>query len=280
MLKADLHIHTTTSDGVFTPSKVVLRAKEKGLQLIAVTDHDAIGGIAQAKKCAADQGIQVLSGVELSCGGSAEIHVLGYGFDENNQILHEFLQNMRDERKSRADKILHKLDQIGFPVNLPETDDTTAVGRPMIARAMMARGYVSSVQEAFDRYLNRGCPAYVARQELDVCKAITLLRSLGAVPVLAHPSLIKLPPEEINIRFREWIDAGLMGIEIYHPAMYECHKALWEKTARENCMLITGGSDFHAIGDSHADIGAITRYWNNCSEDAEKLLNAIDQLKN
>ena len=191
MLKADLHIHTTTSDGVFTPSKVVLRAKEKGLQLIAVTDHDAIDGIAQAKKCAADQGMQVLSGVELSCGGSAEIHVLGYGFDENNQILHAFLQNMRDERKSRADKILHKLDQIGFPVNLPETDDTTAVGRPMIARAMMARGYVSSVQEAFDRYLNRGCPAYVARQELDVCKAITLLRSLGAVPVLAHRIMMR-----------------------------------------------------------------------------------------
>ena len=280
MLKADLHIHTTASDGVYTPSKVVLRAKEKGVQLLAVTDHDTIGGISEAKTAGENLGITILPGVELSAGGKAEVHILGYGIDENNGELNAFLKDMRSERAQRAERIMQKLSELNLPVEIAHTEDHSSIGRPLIARAMMAKGYVRSVQEAFEKYLGSGCPAYVPRRKLDVTDAIALLKKAAAVPVLAHPSQIHMPESDVLDCVDSWIDAGLMGIEIYHPSMYFEHRQRWGALAEARGMLITGGSDFHALGDKHADIGAMMPYWNNCSEDAEKLMHAVDQMKN
>jgi len=280
MLKADLHIHTTASDGVYTPSKVVLRAKEKGVQLLAVTDHDTICGISEAKAAGENLGVEILPGVELSAGGKAEVHILGYGIDENNGKLNAFLKDMKTERAQRAEKIMQKLSELNLPVEIAHNEDHSSIGRPLIARAMMARGYVHSVQEAFEKYIGSGCPAYVPRRKLDVTEVIALLKSIGAVPVLAHPSQIRMPESDVFAYIDTWIDAGLMGIEIYHPSMYFEHRQLWGAFAEERGMLVTGGSDFHALGDKHADIGAMMSYWNNCSEDAEKLMQAVDQMKN
>ena len=279
MLKADLHIHTTASDGVYTPSKVVLRAKEKGVQLLAVTDHDAVSGLAEAKAVGGQLGIQILPGVELSAGGKAEVHILGYGIDENNGELNDFLMNVRNERVQRAAKIIQKLTELGLPIEIPHTEENASVGRPLIARAMMTRGYVRSVQEAFEKYLGSGCPAYVPRRKLDVTEAIALLKRVGAIPVLAHPSQIRMDEKEVLTSIESWIDTGLMGIEIYHHSMYFEHRQFWGAFAEKRGLLITGGSDFHALGDKHADIGAMMPYWNNCSEDAERLLLAVDQVK-
>ena len=282
MLQADLHIHTTASDGVFTPSKVVLRAKQKGVQLLAITDHDTVEGLTEACDCAQAQGIQLIPGVELSAGGQAEVHVLGYGVSAKNARLCKFLSDMQNERLHRAATILEHLKKLNMPLNLDEITDETnsALGRPLIARAMVNRGYVHSVQQAFDQYLNQGRPAYVARKKLDVADAVTLLKEVGAVPVLAHPSLIRMAAADLKNAVHDWLDAGLMGVEIYHPAMTQYDRMYWLSFARKHDLLVTGGSDFHAIGDKHADIGDMTPLWNNCSEDAEKLLSAVSEAKN
>ena len=281
MLKADLHIHTTASDGVFTPSKVVLRAKEKHVNLLAITDHDCIFGISEAKACAAKMDMQIISGVELSTGGGAEVHVLGYGIDENNEKLNAFLQEMRCERRERAAKICQKLKEIGKPIELPEEymNGNLALGRPQIARAMMAKGYVSSVQQAFEKYIGSGCPAYVERRKIATADAVRFLRDIDCVPVLAHPSLIRMTEEEMNSAISSWIDAGLMGVEIYHPAMFESHREKWRPIAKKYNLLITGGSDFHAPGDKHAEIGEMIPGWKTCNEDAERLLDAVRNAK-
>ena len=282
MLQADLHIHTTASDGVFTPSKVVLRAKQKGVQLLAITDHDTVEGLTEACDCAQAQGIQLIPGVELSAGGQAEVHVLGYGVSAKNARLCKFLSDMQNERLHRAATILEHLKKLNMPLNMDEITDETnsALGRPLIARAMVNRGYVHSVQQAFDQYLNQGRPAYVARKKLDVADAVTLLKEVGAVPVLAHPSLIRMAAADLKNAVHDWLDAGLMGVEIYHPAMTQYDRMYWLSFARKHDLLVTGGSDFHAIGDKHADIGDMTPLWNNCSEDAEKLLSAVSEAKN
>lgn len=282
MLQADLHIHTTASDGVFTPSKVVLRAKQKGVQLLAITDHDTVEGLTEACDCAQAQGIQLIPGVELSAGGQAEVHVLGYGVSAKNVQLCKFLSDMQNECLHRAATILEHLKKLNMPLNMDEITDETnsALGRPLIARAMVNRGYVHSVQKAFDQYLNQGRPAYVARKKLDVADAVTLLKEVGAVPVLAHPSLIRMAAADLKNAVHDWLDAGLMGVEIYHPAMTQYDRMYWLSFARKHDLLVTGGSDFHAIGDKHADIGDMTPLWNNCSEDAEKLLSAVSEAKN
>ena len=276
MLQADLHIHTTASDGVFTPSKVVLRAKEKGISLLAVTDHDTVAGLEEAKSCALANGMQFLPGVELSAGGKAEVHVLGYGVKDDNERLNAFLADMRNERMERAAQMLEKLRALHMPLEMSDIprDENNALGRPLIARAMIAKGYVQSVQQAFDQYLGSGRPAYVPRRKIEVSEAVSLLSDIGAVPVLAHPSLIRMEAAELKTAVCEWLDAGLRGIEIYHPAMTHESRMTWLSFAHRHQLLVTGGSDFHAIGDKHADIGEMVAGWKNCSEDAEKLLDA------
>lgn len=281
MLQADLHIHTTASDGVFTPSKVVLRAKEKGVNLLAVSDHDTVAGLKEANSCALANDMQFLPGVELSAGGNAEVHVLGYGVTDDNRRLNAFLSDMRNERLERAEKILKKLCLLKMPLEMSDiaSDENSALGRPLIARAMIEKGYVHSVQQAFDQYLGSGQPAYVPRRKIEVRDAVALLADIGAVPVLAHPSLIRMTDSELKAAVSDWINAGLMGIEIYHPAMPHESKMHWLSFARKHQLLITGGSDFHAIGDKHADIGEMIAGWKNCSEDAQRLLDAVRAAK-
>lgn len=281
MHKADLHIHTTASDGVYSPSKVVLRAKEKGVDLLAITDHDCISGIEEAKQCAKSMSIHVLSGVEIGTGDNSETHVLGYGVNTHDAALSAYLQKMRDDRRERAAKICGKLSELGMPICLPAAslDGSKALGRPQIARAMLEKGYVSSVQEAFERYLGRDCPAYVPRGRIETVDAIHFLRDIGAVPVLAHPCQIRMADDALMYQFSEWLDAGLAGVEIYHPSMNQADRIRWMSIAQKHRLLITGGSDFHAPGDKHADIGDMIPLWENCSEDAEWLLKAVHAAK-
>lgn len=281
MHRADLHIHTTASDGVYTPSKVVLRAKEKGVNFLAITDHDCIAGIDEACQYAKLHDIRVISGVELSTGNNAETHVLGYGVNQTDPRLNAFLKQMREDRKERAQKICEKLIALQMPVSLPNEylAGDKALGRPQIARAMMERGYVGSVQEAFEKYLGSNCPAYVPRKKVETLQAIRLLREIGAVPVLAHPCQIHMSENALAKEFSKWLDAGLMGIEIYHPSMSPAYRLKWKQIANQYHLVITGGSDFHAPGDKHADIGEMINAWNTCNEDVERLMEAVQMVK-
>ena len=160
-LQTDLHIHTTASDGVLAPSQVVFRAKERGLTCLAVSDHDTIAGVAEAQRAAAQAGIILVPAVELSTGGEQEIHILGYGVPQGDARLEAFLSRMAQERMTRADRMLEKLAALGMPLTKNEIPVKSGgvIGRPQIARAMIARGYAASVQEAFDRYRAIAQPA-------------------------------------------------------------------------------------------------------------------------
>lgn len=280
-LQTDLHIHTTASDGVLAPSQVVFRAKERGLTCLAVSDHDTIAGVAEAQRAAAQAGIILIPAVELSTGGEQEIHILGYGVPQGDARLEAFLSRMAQERMTRADRMLEKLAALGMPLDQAEIPVKSGgvIGRPQIARAMLARGYAASVQEAFDRYLGKGCPAYVPREMLEPSKAIALLRSLRAVPVLAHPGLLGWSDDMLAQALPAWIQAGLLGMEVYHPAHLPDQFDKWAACAHRHHLLVTGGSDFHAEGDKHADLGAMRAHWPGMHADTQRLLDTIETLK-
>lgn len=281
MYYADLHIHTTASDGVFTPSQVVLHAKEKGLSLMAVSDHDSIRGVEEARSAASQAGIGLILAVEISTGAEGEIHVLGYGVRSDSRALNALFAEMAQEREARAAEIIRRLCRLGLKLTMEEipAEQGAVKGRAQIARALLQKGYVSEMQEAFDRYIGAGCPAYVPRIERDTKEMIALLRSERAIPVLAHPGLIKTTLSKMLSAIDVWKEAGLMGMEVYHPAHFPDQFAVWYNAARKRSLLVTGGSDFHQIGDRHADVGDMCRHWPSCRQDAEALLAQLSLLK-
>lgn len=283
MLKyqSDLHIHTTASDGVLSPSQVVLRAKACGVNCMAISDHDSLGGIVEGEKAALSAEITLIPAVELSTGGEQEIHILGYGVPLANERLQSFLDDMSRERIERADEILAKLADFGISLKLSQipVGRGGVIGRPQIARAVIAHGYASDMNEVFERFLGNGKPAYVPRAYLDPADAIALLRSVNAVPVLAHPGLMNWTEEKLESTLPAWIDAGLLGLEVYHPAHLPNFFEKWLNCAERHHLLVTGGSDFHDDGSSHAPLGAMRCHWAKMHEDTLCLMNMIDSLK-
>lgn len=280
MRRPDLHLHTTASDGIYAPAQVAYLAQKADITFFSVTDHDTVDGIPEASKAANERGIAFVPGVEISTEGDAEVHVLGYGVDAQSPRLAAFFQQMAQERVDRARKMARKLDVLGHPVDIEEiiAKAGSSVGRPHLARALMQDGVVGSVQEAFEKYLGSRCPAYVPRERLAASEAIALLRREGAVPVLAHPALIPWPMERLLPLIKAWQEAGLMGIEVYHPANSAIYPSL-DRLARQRGLLVTGGSDFHD-GVGHGQIGETITAWPTACEDAWALYSAVRQDKN
>lgn len=281
MYRADLHIHTTASDGVFTPSQVVLRAKERGVNTLSISDHDAVSGLQEGIRAGNECGMLVIPGLEISAGGDKEIHILGYGVPCDNAALNTFLSDMKQDRIDRAVKMVKKLCDIGLPLSIDDipVEKNAVIGRPRIARAMIAKGYIKNVNEAFERYIGSGCPAYVGRTPIDVCGAVRLLRSVGAVPVLAHAGLLKMDDDTFAQNLKQWMDAGLMGMEVYHPSHLPDQLGKWAQIAKDNRLLVTSGSDFHDPGDKHGEIGQMLAYWQHADEDMARLLSAMEETK-
>lgn len=277
MYRADLHIHTTASDGVFAPSQVVLRAKEHGVNLMAVSDHDSILGIGEAAEEAKRHEILLISAVEISTGDEGNIHVLGFGVRQDSQKLNALFSEMALERETRAERIVEKLNKIGLPLTMADipAGKGAVKGRAQIARALLSKGYISTMQEAFDCYIGSGCPAYVGRTRRDTGDMIALLKEEGALPVLAHPGLMRMDRGIAERNIAVWKSRGLAGIEVYHPAHADSEFPYWHGVARKLGLLVTGGSDFHQPGDKHADIGEMLACWSSCDQDARALLKAL-----
>lgn len=238
----DLHVHTSASDGKYSPTEVVQQALASGMSAIAITDHDTLGGIGEALAAASGTLLQVIPGVEISTDApSSEVHILGYFVDQDNPTLNRWLHDFQDSRLDRARRILARLSRLGLPLNLGRVEEMAnggSVGRPHIAGAMVERGYVSSVHEAFDRYIGRNRPAYVPRRKVTPAEAIELVRGAHGVPVLAHPRHIRELVPGLAA-------AGLMGIEAYYVGYsYEDTGELVE-LAQKHGLITTGGSDFH-----------------------------------
>lgn len=274
IIKPDLHIHTTASDGIRSPSRIVSMAKEKGLNCIAITDHDTFSGLLEAEKAVHEQGMILVPGVEISTGGAEEIHILGLGVKPERDKLQAMLDRMTVERFRRFRTMGERLHRIfGMDLNMDRIIETAgdSIGRPHLARAMIEKGYVKTVAEAFEKYISRGKPAYVPREKLAPTEAITMLKESGAVPVVAHPMLIKWPMEKFLSILDEWQKAGLMGMEVYHPSN-RGHYAELNRIARERGLLVTGGSDYHDDESAHGQLGETVSEWPTHDEDAKKLL--------
>jgi len=248
---ADLHVHTNYSDGQLRPEEVIKRAAQAGLRAISVTDHDNVAAVEVAQQQGEKYGVEVMAGVELSATfGRLDVHILGYGFDIRDPNILGYLQLFREERTKRAQKILEKLGRLGIRLSFESVRQRAgkgSIGRPHIAHVMAEEAYVFSYQEAFDKYLAEGRPAYVPKYKITAQEAIEIIHSAGGLTCVAHPGL-GVTPEVMA----ELIRVGIDGIETIHPKHSPTQTCYYEEVATKHGLLQTGGSDYH--GDSRSDI--------------------------
>ncbi|PSB18507.1 phosphatase [filamentous cyanobacterium CCP1] len=245
----ELHCHTTHSDGTLTPAQLVEAALAAGVKVLAITDHDTLSGWDEAFT-AAGSAVEIVPGLELSTvWNGRSLHILG--FYPDREKLQTPLQERIAGRHRRAQQMLEKLADLGYPIDLPALESNMAPGRPHIAAALVNAGYVQSMQEAFDRFLGDEQPAYVEYEKFSAIEGIRLLRSCHAVPVWAHPYLFRGGTVEQVLP--ELVEAGLMGIEVYHPSHSTEQRQRLEALCQEYRLLMTGGSDFHAPSSNQAD---------------------------
>jgi predicted metal-dependent phosphoesterase TrpH len=257
MDRVDLHAHTNRSDGSLTPQALVTLAKEVGLRALAVTDHDTTAALPLAREVGASLGVEILTGIEITARfpGRA-MHVLAYGFDENDRTLKALLAEIIGQRDARNPKILQKLADAGCPLTMEEVRAQAAgsvIARPHIARAMVARGYVSDLRSAFQQYLKDGGPAFVPAETVEPAEVVAVVRAAGGVSVVAHPRQLRIEtPDGYRAVFRDLAAAGLGGIEVLHPSHNSGERQFFGEIASRLGLVASGGSDFH--GDAKPDI--------------------------
>lgn len=255
---ADLHAHTTASDGDLTPAELVSLAQTRGLKALAITDHDTLLGVPEGLRAGASLGLQVIPGIEISAiNEPGTLHMLGY-FSAHPKALEEDLGKVQQGRLDRFPKIICKLNELGCMVTLEEVSviaGEAQIGRPHIAKALIARGYVKDFDEAFDRWLGKGKPAYVEKEKLDAEEAIKLILKHGGVPVLAHPFTLEIADESLKDFIVQAKDYGLMGIEVYYPQHSHAQMRLYRDIARSLGLIATGGTDFHGHDHGGANLG-------------------------
>ena len=248
--KFDLHSHTNTSDGSFSPTELVEYASKNGIMTLAVTDHDTINGIEEAVETGKKFGVNVISGVEISIDfDPGTMHICGYNIDITNKNLNEKLGIVQHARKNRNNVIVEKLNAAGVEITLDEIKKVAGpdqVGRPHFARVMMDKGYVSTVKDAFNKYLAKGESCYVDRVRLSLKDSVEMIKGPGGTAVLAHPVQLKLDSDEAyKAKFAELKEMGIEGIEVFSSYHNEQENQKFKMMAEELGMLITGGSDFH-----------------------------------
>jgi len=247
-MKADLHLHTTASDGRLSPEDVVRTAAHLGLAVISITDHDSLDGIAIALKAAGQYpSLTVIPGVEVSTDvPHGEVHVLGYFVDHTNPELIIKLAAFRNSRKVRAQRMIEKLATMGVHIDWPRVQDiagTGSVGRPHIAQAMLEKGYIPSLKEAFNKYIGREAPAYVEREKMTPEEVVELITQVGGLAVLAHPAQI----DDLEHLIPRLQRVGLVGVEAYYNSYPPKTIQYLASVAHKHALVATGGSDFHGM---------------------------------
>ena len=263
----DLHTHTTASDGSLSPTQLVQKAREIGLAALAVTDHDTIGGLAEAAGAGRELGLEFVPGVELSVeDAGGRFHLLGYGFDPEFAELDEKLAALRRSRATRNTQMAEKMASLGLPVTMDDVRDAAqkhgeeaeVIARPHFAQALINKGVVASVQEAFDKYLASGKPLYQPKEVLTPADAIALLHRAGGVAVMAHPGLIPLTEAALAERVASLqANAGLDGIEALYSQHSPADTERFLTLAGRRSLLVTGGSDFHGTPKPHVPLGIV-----------------------
>lgn len=249
MLTADLHVHTTASDGRLSPAEIIEEAIKAGLSYIAITDHDTVDGLLQLKEInhPIPNTLTIIPGIELSTDlPQNDVHILGYSIDIFNAPLREQLNILIAHRHERAKQMIAKLQQLGYSITyqrvLELAGSATAIGRPHIAKALVEKEFFSTISEVFIALLDKNGPAYVPHYKLTPKQVIELIKKAGGIAVLAHPGLIGNDDIVLDI-----IHSGICGLEVYHPKHDEKQTQKYLNMAHQHDLLITGGSDFHAI---------------------------------
>ncbi len=246
---ADLHMHTNHSDGTLNPTELARLAKDQGVDAVALTDHDTVTGIGELVEETNRLGLEAIAGVELSAKFSpGTLHILGYGFDVKGPIREKLIE-FQKARAERNPVIFERLKAMGMPLTLEEVKEISQaknqVGRPHIAKAMEAKGYVKTYAEAFDKYLTKGGPAYVPKAAWSAQDCIDLIHESGGVAVIAHPIQMKLQGMNLREKIKELAEMGLDGLEVIHPDHNAGEQKGFTRLAEEFDLLTTGGSDFH-----------------------------------
>lgn len=245
----DLHVHSTCSDGTSNPAELVRLALEEGLSAVALTDHDTTAGVEQFMATCKEYGLEGLPGVEISVEARpGTMHVLGYCIDCSNVALQEGLTKIRCGREVRNAEILQKLNELDITLAWEDVRGLAGeeiVGRPHFAKALVERGYVKSVRQAFDRYLARGKPAYAERFRFSPEAGIRLINGAGGVAVLAHPSTLLLGRDALEQLVGDLVPAGLGGLEAYYSEHTAKQVRAYVKLARKFRLAVTGGTDYH-----------------------------------
>ena len=280
-MKADLHVHSVFSDGLMTPDELCLAARDAGLTHMALCDHDTVDGLAPMRSAVAraGAGLALLCGVELSSASDGRTHILGYGVHAADETLLVTLREARARRWARGKRMLARLSALG--VDVPEASIPDDPGRPLsrahIARALVAIGAVHTVRQAFERYLNPGCPAYEPYERPTPTQSVRLLAAVGAAPVLAHPARLALSLEALFAFIHALKADGLAGVEVYHPSADRRFTRALEPFVRREGLLVTGGSDFHGDPGARAALGDVPSGWTREAEDVEALWEAVGE---
>lgn len=265
-MKCDFHLHSNISDGIFSPEKLVDVAKEKGLDVIAVTDHDTVEGVLRAQKRAAEVGLKCICGVELSTvAAGKEVHVLAYNLNMQDAEFSSEMQRIANFRSERNRLMQQKFNQHGIDIDILSLKSDGSIGRGEIAREMVKKGYCQNAAEAFDKYLGTGKCCYVQTRRLTPVEAIQFALKFGGIPVLAHPKNLHMSFGEFGKFLHPLVLAGLGGIEAQYFTHNNTERKFYTKMAKKYKLIITGGSDFHdythgvAIGSQSFSPNGYTR---------------------
>ena len=263
-MKIDLHIHSLASDGSFSPVEILDLVQKTGLGAFSITDHDTVAGNVDVLEIGIPESVKFLSGVEISSyppepfTSSGSFHILGYGFDIDNQPLNKSLEKFQLARETRNPEIIKKLNDAGLDISMDEVIQESGgglVGRPHIANVMVRRGYVPSIKDAFNKYLAKGKPAFVDKYRIDCENAIRLIKDAGGIPVLAHPITLGVGFLEMEELLETMVGLGLLGLEAHYSTHSPEETEKYCQLASKLGLLITGGSDFHGSLKDNIDIG-------------------------
>jgi predicted metal-dependent phosphoesterase TrpH len=253
---ADLHLHTLFSDGTFTPEELVLRAQNAGLACIALTDHDTVEGCARAAAACAAVKMDFITGAELTAEHEdTEVHILGYFLDTQNRLLLEKISKFQSVRQNRIHEMCAALNQLGIPLKADSVfalANCQSPGRPHVARALVKEKLMGSLDEAFDKYLKKGRPAWVPKTKMSALEGVELIHQAGGLAVMAHPGLNRT--DDI---IPDLVDAGLDGIECFHTKHSTVMSERYLEIAEKHHLLVTGGSDCHGFSKKAPLIGTV-----------------------
>lgn len=256
----DLHIHTTASDGEFSPTEIVNKAINMGLTHIAITDHDTVNGLNEAISYGKDKDIKIIPGVELNAKVDlGQMHILGYYIDYTNRDFLDMMKVFENDRNERNELFIKQFKEIGIDITMEDVKKYaigSVVGKPHFARVLMEKGYIDDVQEGFDKYFNVEPLKNIKRRSFEPEKIIKLIKKAGGIAVLAHPQSLKLDENSLRKKILELKSYGLDGLECYHSKQTYDEMKLFKKIAEDNNLLITLGSDYHRdVAISNIEIG-------------------------